>query len=325
MIVDFQHHFVPRELANDSGGASVSLRFDASGAPKMTANAVLADLDQHIEMMDYSGIHSAFLTCPPAMCADAELSRLANDTAKKAEKDYPGRFIGAAHANPLDGASALREIDRCANEHGFQGAVITSEVDGVFLDDPRFDPYWDKVCQHNMFVFVHPALTPAGTEALNAYDMGRAIGREFSLIAATIRLIDSGVLDRFPKLRILMSHFGGGIATMLGRIRKFQDREFFGTAGHPIHGKLPEHDLDHYLKARMIFDSAGMCGEIKSVKASLVELNPRRVVFGTDYPQEIRTKEEIKRFVSDLRSLGADGQQILSGNSRELLKDGIAI
>ena len=92
-------------------------------------------------------------------------------------------------------------------EFGFQGAVITSEIDGVFIDDPRLEPFWDNICRHGMFVFVHPALTPVGAAALNAYDMGRCLGREFSLIAATIRLIDLGLLDRFPNLRIQMSSF----------------------------------------------------------------------------------------------------------------------
>ena len=58
-------------------GASVNLRLDANGAPRMTANAVLADLDAHVEMMDFCRIDAAFLTCPPAMCTDLEASRLA--------------------------------------------------------------------------------------------------------------------------------------------------------------------------------------------------------------------------------------------------------
>jgi predicted TIM-barrel fold metal-dependent hydrolase len=322
MIIAFQHHVVPHELAKETDGGNVSLRFDANGAPRMTANAVLADLDQHIAMMDFSGIDAAFLTCPPAMCADLDLSRLANERARKAEADYPGRFIGGAHVNPLGGQDALRELDRCAVEFGFQGAVITSEIDGVFIDDPKLDPFWERLCQRDMFVFVHPALTPAGASALNAYDMGRSIGREFSLIAATIRLIDSGLLDRFPTLRIQMSHFGGGIATMLGRIRKFQDRAFFGTANHPVHGKLPQHDLDYYLNERLVFDTAGVCGAITSVSSSLTELNPARIVFGTDYPQEIRTNEDVKTFVDALRALGATGTQILSANNGLLLRDG---
>ena len=320
MIVDFQHHFVPRELVADTDGGNVGLRLDASGAPRMTANAALSDLDEHIAMMDFAGIDAAFLTCPPGMCADLEFSRQVNDKAKEAESDYPGRFIGAAHVNPLDGKDALRELSRCAVDLGFQGAVITSEIDGVFIDDPAFDPFWQEICGRNMLVFVHPALTPVVAQSLNAYDMGRSIGREFSLIAATIRLINSGILDRYPKLRIQMSHFGGGIATMLGRIRRFQDREFFGTAKHPIHGKLPARDLDYYISERLVFDTAGVCGAISSVASSLTELNSERIVFGTDYPQEIRSREEIREFVSKLRRLGPAGQRILTQNNNLLLR-----
>jgi predicted TIM-barrel fold metal-dependent hydrolase len=319
MVIDFQHHFVPREFVEVEDQGSVGLRVDASGAPRMTPNAVLSDLDQHVAMMDFAGIDAAFLSCPPAMCADLDYSRQVNNHTKKAEGDYPGRFIGAAHINPLDGNDALRELSRCAVDLGFLGAVITSEIDGIFIDDPALDPFWQEICKRDMFVFIHPALTPAVASSLNAYDMGRSIGREFSLIAATVRLIDSGLLDRYPELRILMSHLGGGIATMLGRIRKFQDRAFFGTVKHPVHGKLPERDLDYYLNERLVFDTAGVCGAITSVSASLAELTPSRIVFGTDYPQEIRTREGIKTFVSSLRDLGADGQTILGQNDHLLL------
>ena len=105
---------------------------------------------------------------------------------------------------------------------------------------------------------------------------------------------------------------------MLGRIRKFQDRDFFGTAGHPVHGKLPERDLDYYLSERLVFDTAGVCGAMTSVSSSLAELKPARIVFGTDYPQEIRTKEDVQVFVAGLRALGPEGERILSGNSNLL-------
>ena len=319
MLVDFQHHFVPRELVNDTAVSEVSLRVDASGAPRMTANTLLSDLDEHIAMMDCAGIDAAFLTCPPGMCADLDFSRRVNDGARKAERDYPGQFIGAAHVNPLDGEAALRELGRCAADLGFQGAVITSEIDGIFIDDAALDPFWREVCNRDMFVFVHPALLPAVAQSLNAYDMGRSIGREFSLIAATVRLINSGVLDRYPDLRIQMSHLGGGIATMLGRIRKFQDRAFFGTANHPIHGKLPARNWDYYMNERLVFDTAGVCGAISSISSSLAELIPQRIVFGTDYPQEIRSREDIQDFVSKLRDLGPAGQRILTQNNDLLL------
>jgi predicted TIM-barrel fold metal-dependent hydrolase len=319
MIVDFQHHFTPRELIRGDPGDRLILHYDENGAPSYTVHSLLYDLDEHIRMMDLAGIDAAWLTSAAGMAADLERSRICNDRARQAERDYPGRFIGAAHANPLGGAEAFRELNRCKHELGFPGVVITSEIDGVFIDDPALEPFWKEASRLGMFVFIHPCLKLNFSQPLNAYDLARSVGREFSLIAATVRLIDSGLLDRHPDLRIHMSHLGGGIATMLGRIRKFQDREHFGTAGHPIHGKLPEKDFDYYLRERLVFDTAGMCGEIKSVQAALLELPAARCVFGTDYPQEIRDTAGVAKFVSETRALGADGQNILSGNAGLLL------
>ena len=101
MIVDFQHHFIPREMAKEPPASKAGVHFDKDGVPSMTPNAVLYDLDEHIDMMDTAGIDAAFLTVPPAMCASLEVSRLANDKTQAAVKAYPGRFIGGAHVNPL--------------------------------------------------------------------------------------------------------------------------------------------------------------------------------------------------------------------------------
>jgi len=61
MIVDFQHHFIPRELAKEPAGTRTATRFDKDGVPSMTANSVLYDLDEHIRMMDAAGIDYAVL------------------------------------------------------------------------------------------------------------------------------------------------------------------------------------------------------------------------------------------------------------------------
>ena len=79
-------------------------------------------------------------------------------------------------------------------------------------------------------------------------------------------------------------------------------------------------DFDHYLKERLVFDTAGFCGAIQAAKIALMELPASRIVFATDYPQEIRGREEVRDFVAQLRELGAPGDSILSGNTRLLLK-----
>ena len=95
MIVDFQHHFTPRELIKEDPGDRLILHYDAQGAPSYTIHKLLYDLDEHVRMMDESGIDAAWLTSAQGMCADLETSRFVNGKAKQAEKDYPDRF-GAA-------------------------------------------------------------------------------------------------------------------------------------------------------------------------------------------------------------------------------------
>jgi hypothetical protein len=126
---------------------------------------------------------------------------------------------------------------------------------------------------------------------------------------ATIRLINSGVFDRHPGLTVHMAHLAGGIASMLGRVRSYQDKTFWGTAGNARHGATPKDDFDHYLRHNMVFDTAGFCGAIGSVKTALVEIPAARIVLATDYPQEIRAREAVRDFVRDVRALGADGRR----------------
>ena len=142
MIVDFQHHFTPHELMPKDLGRRKIVSYDEHGAPSFIMHWMLFDLDEHIRMMDEAGIDVAFLTSAAGMCADLDKSRLCNASAKKAERDYPGRFIGAAHANPLGGAEAFRELARCKHELGFPGVVITSETNDLYLDAPEFEPFW---------------------------------------------------------------------------------------------------------------------------------------------------------------------------------------
>ena len=319
MIVDFQHHFTPRQLIKEDPGDRLILHYDETGAPSYTIHSLLYDLDEHIRMMDLAGIDAAFLTSAAGMSADLERSRICNDSAKQAERDYPGRFIGAAHANPLGGPKALRELNRCRQELGFQGVVITSEQDGRYLDAPEFEPFWAEVERLGMFVFVHPALRLNQSQQFDGYDTARSVGREFSLIMATIRLINSGVFDRHPGLTVQMAHLSGGIASMIGRIRSYQDKTFWGTAGNPRHGVNPAKDFDHYIAHNMVFDTAGFCGAIGAVKAALIEIPAARIVFATDYPQEIRAREAVRDFVRDIRALGDGGERILSGNVGLLL------
>lgn len=320
MIVDFHHHFVPRQLIAQDPGDKLILSYDENGAPSYTTHKLLFDHDAHIAMMDEAGIDLALLSSAAGMSADIERSVLVNNEAKALEKRYPGRYLGFAHANPLGGSQAFKELARCADELGFPGVTITSEQDGLYLDAPELEPFWAECERRGLFVFVHPALKLNESRQFDAYDLARSVGREFSLVMATIRLINAQVFDRHPGLVVQMSHLGGGIAALLGRLRSYQDKEFWGTKGNPKHGIAPARDFDHYLRQNFIFDTGGFCGEIGSVKTALVEIPATRLVFGTDYPQEIRTAAVNANFIKEIAKLGTDGEAILRGTAKSLLK-----
>ncbi|MEA2944269.1 MAG: aminocarboxymuconate-semialdehyde decarboxylase [Bradyrhizobium sp.] len=320
MIIDFEHHFTPREFVSGEVGPEPRTQFDENGAPSYTFHSMLYDLDEHIRMMDIAGIDAALLTSAAGMVPDIERCRKVNEATKKAEKDYPGRFIGCAHIDPVGGPEHFKELSRCFDELDFHGAIIASEVNGLFIDSPRYEPFWAEMAKLGQFVFLHPALKLNDSRQFDGYDMSRSVGREFSLIMALIRMINSGVFDRHPTLTVHISHLGGNVASLLGRIRMYQDKEYWGTVGNERHGRKAEKPFDYYLTRNFVYNTAGIGGAMKPLKAALVEFPADRIVFATDYPQEVRDPNNVKTFIGNLRAMGDDGRKILTDNISLLIK-----
>jgi predicted TIM-barrel fold metal-dependent hydrolase len=162
---------------------------------------------------------------------------------------------------------------------------------------------------------------------MDADDLWRMLGWEFSLMVATVRLINSGLLDELPSLKIQVSHFGGGVARYLPRIRGLQNREKSGTAQIPRHSRMPREPFDHYLEHRLFYDCAGWSGPdyaaergAEWVRAGLAEMPSSRVVFATDYPQAVREDDEVIAYVKAVGTLGSGAWKILDGaNAKKLI------
>ena len=319
MVVDFQHHYTPPELVGLDVVKAMSINTRGATPPYRMPPA-LTDLETHLRDMDASGIDHAVLSCGLGMDGTTvEICRLVNAAMAKAVAQAPRRISSLAHTVPLGGKDALAELARCKDEYGFPGVVIVSEPDGLPLDAPRLDPFWRECERLDLYVFVHPALRPDVGRMMDKYDLVRSLGREYSMSTATVRLINGGVLDRYPALRIQMAHLAGGLAMAMDRVRALQDKERLGTSGDPLHGILPEREFDYYLRERIVFDTAGIFGSIPAVQAAIREFSAERLVLGTDYPLEIRDAEEMAVFTTRLRTMGEDGRKVLEGNVGKLL------
>jgi predicted TIM-barrel fold metal-dependent hydrolase len=222
MIIDFHIHYSPEELVRDKLGPGGSPRtVFANGVPAYSYHDRLFVLEKHIAAMDQAGVDLAVLSSGSGLVNDLNQCRMVNDKLKWVEGRFPGRFLGLAHIPPLGGEAALREMERAASDLGFKGVAIPSVLGEMELDAPELQPFYHKAEKLGLFIFIHPALSSAGNYL--DYDLGRSVGREFQLVLTVIRLINGGVLDQFPGLNFIISHLGGGIAALLGRIEPYQD------------------------------------------------------------------------------------------------------
>jgi predicted TIM-barrel fold metal-dependent hydrolase len=145
------------------------------------------------------------------------------------------------------------------------------------------------------------------------------VGREFELQLAVLRLIIGGVLDRHPDLKVVMSHLGGGIAATWGRVQRYQDKAFWGLEGDERHGRVPDRPIDEYL-SRMFFDTGGFFGAESSIRTALVTIPPERLVLGSDYPQELRSGQDLNALTTVVRGLGDEiAEGLLWRNAQQVL------
>lgn len=322
MIIDFHIHYSPEELVRDKLGPGGTPRtIFVNGVPTQMPQRQLFALENHISSMDQAGVDVAILSSPAGLVNDVNQCRMVNDKLKWVEERFPDRFQGMAHVPPLGGEASFRELERAVFELGYKGVAIPSLIGETELDAPELRAFFRKAEELGLFIFVHPALSSPGNYL--DYDLGRSVGREFQLVLAVIRLINGGVLDEFPGLDFIISHLGGGISALMGRIEPYQDKVFWWTAEHPRHGKLPREPFRNYLN-KLYFDMGGCFGNINPVKCAFVEIASENLLFGTDYPQEMRGGEPIKKFIEQIKELPLSKKQIdgmLGENGRKFLRN----
>ena len=267
MIIDFQQHYTPAEMLKGDP-KSLTAQVDERGNPNYLLNPQLGDLNNHVRMMDHAGIDMGVLSCGVGFDQpDLKFCRAINDRMAQAEKDHPGRFIGLAHVPAMKPDEAEAEFKRCAVDLGFPGVVIASEMQDQALDHESLRPFWKACCDLGLYVFIHPLAKVINWNRMDADDLGRMFGWEFSLMIATIRVINSGLLDDLPDLKIHFSHFSGGIGRYRGRYNGFQQRTKWGTSQIKGHNRQPKLPVDHYLNNRLYLRLRRL-GRPRSVRAA---------------------------------------------------------
>jgi len=181
---------------------------------------------ERIEIMDRSGVdmHVLSLTIPGVQMFDAptavSAATNANDYLANAIRKHPGRFAGLAAFAPQDPRRSAREMERAVSSLRLNGFIINSHTDNHYLDEEK---YWDVFEAAEALarpIYLHPRSPSDGmAEPFREYQLGGSMwGYAIEAGTHAVRLICSGVFDRFPRLKIVLGHMGEAVPYWLWRL-----------------------------------------------------------------------------------------------------------
>jgi predicted TIM-barrel fold metal-dependent hydrolase len=267
----------------------------------------LLDLgDGRIADMDAAGIDMQVLSL-----AGGEMDRL--DAAVLA---HPDRFAAFATLNLQEPEIAARELERSIRQLGFKGTMVNGTTRGLFLDHPNFTPFFEAAQSLDVPIYLHPAPPPVAVQ--QAYYSGLAEDLGFLLSTAgwgwhvetgmhCLRLIGSGLFDRFPKLQFIIGHMGEDLPYSLARADSVLTR-----SRHKLRRSIAEYFHEHFhITTSGYFTTPPLLCALQVVGAD-------RILFSVDYP--FSSTEIGRRFLDSLPLSPTDMRKITYQNAERLLK-----
>jgi aminocarboxymuconate-semialdehyde decarboxylase len=279
---------------------------------------LMSQTQDRIRAMDEQGIDVEALSINAFWYkADRDVARqlikLQNDKLAEICAAQPDRFVAFATVALQHPDLAAEQLVYAVKKLGLRGASLGGSVDGLELADPKFHPFWAKVEELGVLVFIHPqasAMSPdLGARLKGNGGLENVIGNPLETTIALSHLIFEGTLDRFPGLKICSAHGGGYLPSYAGRSDAgcvtFPDR-----CPKPLKKKPTE-----YLK-QLYFDALVFTPE--ALRHLVAETGSSQIVMGTDYPFPW-TKTSVDHILATPGLSDAERVAILGGTAAKLL------
>jgi 2,3-dihydroxybenzoate decarboxylase len=312
LVIALEEHYYDPEVAKTFDGPE-------GRAPEIRRR--LDDLGElRLKEMDEAGIDVQVLShgAPSTQRLDAptavRLARDANDRLAKVIAARPDRFAGFAALPTPDPKAAAAELERTISELGFKGAMVHGLTNGVFFDDKRFWPIFERAQALDVPLYVHPAAPHSAV--VDAYykdyvkDFPAILNAAWGFTVETatqgIRLVLSGVFDTYPDLKIILGHMGEGLPFLLWRIDHALSRP--GNRRISFREQFSRH---FYITTSGNFSTPALL-------CSMMELGVDRILFSVDWPFVQNVPGT--KWMSELQLSAEDKTKILSGNAKRLLK-----
>ena len=325
-IVDFHNHYYPPEYveALRKSTSVVKVTYDDEGNPCVhypgDYNILVPghrDLDFREHVLEAHGVDTQVLSFttpgvhvePPAQAV--RFARQINDAFAKATRKRHHRFTALATLPLNDPAASVVELERAMNALGLPGAMVFSNVNHVALSDERFAPLWQKADELGAVISIHPT-DPAGVEAMLDYHLMPLVGFLMDTTLAASKLVFSGIVERHPKIRWVLTHMGGAIPYLAERL----DRGYTAFADCRRNINRPPSE---YLKT-FYFDTVNF--NPQAVRLAIAFAGADHILAGSDYPHQIGSIPLMLDTINKLDVEEDVRRNILGGNAARLLKLG---
>jgi predicted TIM-barrel fold metal-dependent hydrolase len=306
-----------RSLSNGQDGELLSNPFVQSLHAKLldVGEGRLADLDTFGISMQVLSISASTIDKVEPSAARA-LARDANDVMAAAVKAHPDRFAAFATLALREPEKATAELDRCIRQLGFKGVMVNGTINGQFLDDPKFTPLLEAAEALDVPIYLHPA--PPPKPIMDAYFSGLPGQLGFALATGgwgwhvetglhSLRLMITGVFDRFPRLKIIIGHMGENLPFSMARAESV-----FARAATNLKRPVGEYFRDHfYLTTSGYFTNPPFFCMLQVVGVD-------HIMFSVDYP--FSPNAAGRKFLDNLTISPEDMEKIAHANAEKLLK-----
>ncbi len=267
--IDTHHHFMPKVFVETIG---------ADRLASVTPTRTLPDwsVQRALDVCGSFGIAEGVLSISPgypalAPAIERPLMRECNDAAATIRRDHPGKFGHFASIPMFNSGAALKEIEYALDTLNADGVVVFSNYDSKYLGDPSFAEVWQELDRRKAIVFVHP--TSPGDD-LAGQPPQSILEFPFDTTRAAVSLIFAGVTVRHPGIRFVLSHAGGALPFLAGRVN--------GAA--LLIPEIRENAPDVMVEIRKFWFDTALSGNPSALAALLVVADPARILFGSDFP-----------------------------------------
>jgi aminocarboxymuconate-semialdehyde decarboxylase len=273
------------------------------------------DIAHRLRDMDAAGVDVHVLSATPQTylynqepARGAAVAAIQNDQMAKHIAAHPDRFLGIATLPMQDPQRAADELRRAMTKLGLKGAMFASNILGNNLDDPSFAPLWATAEELGAFMFVHPN-NVAGADRLKSYYLANLIGNPLDTTIAAACLYFGGVLDRHPRLTVVLAHGGGFTPYQAARWEH-------GWAVRPEPKKnIAQQPRD--IAKRFYYDTILHSAPV--LEFMIGQVGADRVMLGSDYPYDMGMMDCVAH-VRGLTISDAAKASILNGKAATLLK-----